>query len=214
MEKETIYVGVPSRESAEEVIAWALDFMNLNLASMDQNDQWKLVLDLHQHLTVRLNTDGKTPSPDLNVKLLNVQKSLREFFNRSVKPALKAKELTQLPPPGCEKFRFQSEESFFFKDHERLVFASYGSPFPEVEAVEQFKAILMQACPLDASSFMECKGCHNYFFQLRRKQKYCSRLCNLRHYAKKTRGEKGTQKRKEYNKKQRELMKKRYDEKR
>jgi hypothetical protein len=93
------------------------------------------------------------------------------------------------------------------------MFASYASDDPIKGAVDQFKEALILTSPLDATLFRKCDGCGNYFFQGHKKKRFCTRLCNLRYNAKKRRGEKGSKQREEYNKLQKDLMKKRYREK-
>ena len=213
MDREKLYVGVSSAEWPERAIAWTLDFMNLDLTSLGKQEQWKTALELGQYLTVRLSGDGTTPAPDLDVSLPEVQRGIRDFFNRSVKPALEQEELNKLPPDGCDVFSPSWKNGFFYRQGNRLMFASYASTDPIKDAVEQFKEALILASPLDVTVFRKCEGCGNYFFQEHRKKRFCTRLCNLRYNAKKRRGEKGSKQREEYNKLQKDLMKKRYREK-
>ena len=213
MNREKLYVGVSSSEWPERAIEWCLDFINLDLTTLGKPDQWKIALELGQYLTVRLSGDGTTPAPDLDVSLPEVQKGIWDFFERSVKPALEQKVLDKLPPTGCEEFRPSWEKAFFYRQDDRLMFASYASTDPIEDAVEQFKEALILACPLDVTLFKKCEACGNYFFQGHKKKRFCTRLCNLRYNAKKRRGEKGSKQREEYNKLQKDLMKKRYREK-
>ena len=213
MDRKKLYVGVSSAEWSERAIAWTLDFINLDLTTLGKPDQWKLALELGQYLTVRLSEDGTTPAPDLDVSLPEVQKGIRDFFNRSVKPALEQEELNKLPPEGCDVFGPSWKEGFFYRQNNRLMFASYASPHAIMDAVEQFKEALILASPLDVARFRQCEGCGNYFFQGHKKRRFCTRNCNLRYNAKKKRGVKGSKEREKYNEQQRELMKKLYREK-
>jgi len=175
---------------AERAIEWCLNFINLDLTTLEKADQWKVALELGQYLTVRLSSDGTIPTPDLGVSLPEVQKGITDFFERSVRPALEQKVLDKLPPTGCDVFRPSWKEGFFYRQDDRLMFASYASDDPIKGAVDQFKEALILASPLDATLFRKCDGCGNYFFQGHKKKRFCTRLCNLRYNAKKRRGEK------------------------
>ena len=213
MDREKLYVGVSSAEWPERAIAWTLDFMNLDLTSLGKQEQWKIALELGQYLTVRLSGDGTTPAPDLDISLPEVQRGIRDFFDRSVKPALEQKVPNKLPPDGCEDFGPSWGNAFFYRDGDRLMFASYASSDPIKDAVEQFKEAMILASPLDVTLFRKCEGCDKYLFQGHKKRRFCTRLCNLRYNAKKRRGEKGSKEREEYNQQQKDLMKTRYRDK-
>ena len=213
MEQQTLYLDAPADPAgAKEVITWTLDFINSDLGSMDQTQQWKLALDLQRYLVIRIYTDGSKPAPDLGVRLINVQKALREFFDQFLRPALEGKDPVKFPPAPSERFTIASTEAFFFVLNDKLAFVSAGSPDIGTEAKHHFINALRAMSPR-RSDFQKCQGCSRYFFQGARKRRFCTHLCNLRFNAEERRGEKGSAKREKYNKAQRKLMKKRYRDK-
>ena len=212
MEQQTLYLDAPiDPTGAKELVTWTLDFINSDLRSVDQTQQWKLALDLQHYLVVRIHGDGSKPTPDLDVRLSNIQNALREFFDQCVRPVLEGRERGRFPPPPSERFTLPSTEAFFFVNGDRLAFVSAGSPDIITEAKHHFIDALRVMSPR-ISDFQKCKGCERYFFQRARKRKFCTHLCNLRFNSRMRRGEKGTLERKSYNETQRELMKRRYEE--
>ncbi len=197
------------RADRDKAISWVLDFIDMDLESMSDSDLMKAGIDLHDNLfpdhAIPLHSRGDGPE-----RLKDVQTRLSDFFHRCLLPALvgRKKRTDSIPLP----VRPEKWDRWFWVDKQdgKLHFAEAGEGSSWADdALESLLHLLRYGDSLPTASFQRCEECQRWFFQ-HRKKRFCSIHCNWRFNSRMQRGEAGSIKREKYNKKQRKVMRARY----
>lgn len=193
-----------TRPTSEEIVSWTIDFIFMDLKELDAVELLKLKLDLAKNLLWYNAVTGDYPDYDLK----HVQSALKETFRDYLIPVFDGKTLDSPAYKHPSKsIAYERKRNGTIDKVEFTNWTKYKWPRRAVIRFHQeFESIL----PIPADALRICIGCGKYFFSVgkgaRSTRRYCSRKCNLRH-TDKLRREKNLE---AYNKKQREIMRKRY----
>jgi hypothetical protein len=176
---------------AEEVVAWTLDFISIDLERQDRVELWKLSVDAYKHLRLWdiSSPDGKVYDDPPRFKLKRLQKELRSAFDTFLKPFLTGEDAHPIVAPTSNRWPpkvFVVSEGEMFCT--RLVNDKIAG---EEVAVANFLDAIHALTPFPINRFCQCERCQRWFFptgkRIRKERRFCSRACNLRETARRQR---------------------------
>ncbi len=206
------------KKPADEIISWSLDLLYLDIDHLSEIEKLKTQIDLYFHLILPIGNvllpqnDKASSFLSQPVDLQKIQDILRAQFETHLLPMIEGKKpyTGWTRPPQKETVICTIENGILNIRFLREDAADYPI---ESRIIENFRDALCELESFPISYFRKCEGCGRYFFpagkRVRRARSFCTSKCNHRH-ADKIRRKKNPE---AYKKKQREIMKKRYADK-
>ncbi len=206
------------KKSADEIISWSLNMLYLDIDDLSEIEKLKTQLDLYFHLILPIGNllllENEKAASFLSqpVDLQKVQDILRAQFETHLLPLIEGKKTytAWARPPKKETVICEIDNGILNISFGREDAADYPI---ESRIIENFRDALCELEHFPISYFRKCEGCGRYFFpsgkRARRARRFCTSKCNHSH-ADKIRRKKHPE---AYKKKQREIMKKRYADK-
>lgn len=170
--------------SGEEVVAWALDFMSLDLEFFDSSERLKRAIDACKFLGL-WDTVGEPADlySSVSSNLERLQKEIRNVFDSYIAPFLDRGSIGRI----VVKEKGYSREKVFLLEDERLFIKNRVDHDLEKVGAANFIDALQSIAPVDLSRFRKCEGCEKWFFptgkRVRVSRRFCSPACNLRQNA-------------------------------
>ena len=204
---------IERKKSSADLVAWVIDFIFIDLSKLDNKQMYEAkarywfffyesILPEENELSIKIS--------DEDFEML--QTVLHKTFDQYLLPILEGNAARS---PSLPAFRPYPDDDKFFQAFDGDINFCWvgGSNDVYKSAEERFLKTLSTLTPISINSFRKCKGCGNYFYlgvkKTRQSRQFCTRACNSRYNAKRRREADPET----YNRKQRELMKQRYHEK-
>jgi hypothetical protein len=204
-----------TKKEMEEKLRWWLEFIQIDIESLPDKERSLLQVEFAFYYTPSLSSANIPagwwyPVEDLKT----IQGTIKEFLEQALRQRKPEDGIITLPPLS-RQLRVRDDGRFEIT-YPRHMFApgKHKRPVPNKEWLIADFSELLNGIPRDA--IKQCEECKKLFLHLSGKQKkYCSSQCAYKFLSRKKREKLRSQPRKyqAYLKRQRELMKRKYDEK-